>query len=427
MILPTANIFVLGLDETNLETLRELPGDFAFHSLLDMDHLMDHENLDLPALLREANEQLDAFAGTVDAIVGYWDFPVSSMVPLLCEQRDLRSGNLRGVVACEHKYWSRLEQQKAINDLPQFAIMDLDEHDELPAELTFPVWLKPVKSASSELAFLVENHDELVEAMNEMRAGIDKFGEPFEFVMSQIDLPPEVAEVGAMACLAEEAVEGRQVTVEGYELDGEIKIYGVVDSLLYPDSPSFLRYQYPSALPETVLRRMVHTSQTVIDQIRLTCSTFNIEYFWNPDDDTLRLLEINPRHSQSHARLFEEVDGVANHQIMIELALGREPSVFHGKGRSGAAAKWFLRRFVDAVVTRSPTQDEIERSEKAIGGVTVDLVAREGDRLSELAQQDSYSFELAQIFVGGDDERDLIDKYERCVQMLPYEFDDIKE
>ena len=49
---------------------------------------------------------------------------------------------------------------------------------------------------------------------------------------------------------------------------------------------------------------------------------FNVEYFWDAERDALTLLEINPRHSQSHAELFAWVDGVANHHHMIELRWG---------------------------------------------------------------------------------------------------------
>ena len=38
--------------------------------------------------------------------------------------------------------------------------------------------------------------------------------------------------------------------------------------------------------------------------------------------------------------------------------------------------------------------------------------------------QDSYSYELAHIFTGGDDEQDLRAKYDRCVAALGLAFDE---
>ncbi len=59
-------------------------------------------------------------------------------------------------------------------------------------------------------------------------------GEPFDFVLSQLQLPPEVSGVGGRACLAEEAATGAQVTVEGYSFQGDVHVYGIVDSITVP-------------------------------------------------------------------------------------------------------------------------------------------------------------------------------------------------
>jgi biotin carboxylase len=424
--LPEYNVLVLGLDDLNLDTLRDLPdaGDYWFHSLLSPEELLEAEHLDLRALLDKARRQIKDFDGEVHGIVGYWDFPVSSMVPILCAELDLPGARLEAVVKCEHKYWSRIEQQKVIDEHPRFGIVDIDGDAAVPPGLRCPLWLKPVKSASSELAFRAGDDREFTEAVEAIREGIDRIGQPFEFVLEQLDLPGEIAEVGGRACLAEEEVPGRQVTVEGYVFQGDVHVHGIVDSVTYPDSTSFLRFQYPSSVPSKVAERLEDLSRKVITQIGLDGSTFNIEYFWEPDSDALCLLEINPRHSQSHARLFENVDGVSNHQVMVQLGLGVEPTLPRDKGEYDIAAKWFLRRFSDGFVRRTPTAEEVEQIERDIPGVTVNIVAQEGERLSDLASQDSYSYELADIFVGGCDEDDLVAKYERCVEALRFDFDD---
>ncbi|MGY2079555.1 ATP-grasp domain-containing protein [Modestobacter sp. SYSU DS0657] len=421
-----ANVFVLGMDDLNAEILDDLPGDrYRFHGLLPKDELIGVEDIDLPALLDRAQTHLEAFDGPIDAIIGYWDFPVSSMVPILCRRFHVPGPSLEAVTKCEHKYWSRLEQRKAIEEVPEFALVDVDEPARLPADLRYPVWLKPVKSVSSEMAFRVVDDDQLSAALAEIREGIGKYAEPFEFVMDQLDqLPPDIAEVGARVCLAEEAAVGRQVTVEGYRAAGRSHVYGIVDSLHYPGTSSFRRYQYPSQLPDEVQRRMATLSERVIDQIGLEQMTFNIEYFWDPETDRIQLLEVNPRHSQSHALLFERVDGVSNHELLVELALGRQPTEPRGDGSYGIAGKCFLRAFDDGLVTRTPSPEDVARVEREVDGVTVEVVAEQGHRLSELSQQDSYSYELALLFIGAQDEAELDAKYDQCVRMLPFEFEE---
>jgi len=176
-------------------------------------------------------------------------------------------------------------------------------------------------------------------------------------------------------------------------------------------------------VPERVAERLVDVSKRVMEKIGLLWGTFNIEYFWDEDTDEINLLEINPRHSQSHAFLFEYVDGVPHHQIMVELGLGREPRFKHAEGEYEVAAKWHLRRFEDGRVRRCPSPEEVAQVERQIPGVKVSIVAEEGQRLSELPHQDSYSFELADIHIGARDEDELAAKYERCTQALRFEFD----
>ncbi|MPY81055.1 MAG: hypothetical protein GEV04_22015 [Actinophytocola sp.] len=54
----------------------------------------------------------------------------------------------------------------------------------------------------------------------------------------------------------------------------------------------------------------------------------------------------------------------------------------------------------------------------------VQLDIDEGVRLSEAAAQDSYSYELAHIFIGAHSEQELHEKYEQCLAGLPFEFDE---
>jgi hypothetical protein len=73
------------------------------------------------------------------------------------------------------------------------------------------------------------------------------------------------------------------------------------------------------------------------------------------------------------------------------------------------------------VVKRVPSSEEILAVQNEIDGVLVVLWVKEGDRLSHFADTDSYSFEYANIFIGGKDEKDLIDKYQRTMQKGPFD------
>jgi len=417
------NVVVLGLDQRNLDLLRRVPDAdrYEFHGLMTIEDMQQGDDIPVAELLVEAESRMAAFDGRIDAVVGFWDFPVSTIVPLLCRRFGLRGASLEAVLKCEHKYWSRLVQRETVDDLPPFALVDLAE-PRLPAEVGFPCWLKPVKSFSSKLAFEVTDEREFVTAVEELRAGIGRVGEPFEQLLAMAEVPPEIAEAGGQAALAERALSGDRAAVEGYVQNGRVVIYGVLDSLIYPEVSSFLRHQYPSQLPAEMRARLVDVSRRVIEGIGLDDATFSIEYFCDPATGAVNVLEINPRHSQAHAELFEQVDGFPNHHYMLKAALGEDPGP-KGQGPYGISARWYLRRFDDGVLLRGPAEDEIQAVERELGGVSVQRKVPDGARLSDLPGHDSYSYELAEIVVGADDEAQLRDKYDRCVAALRFDFE----
>jgi hypothetical protein len=285
-------VFVVGLDEANLHTLRAVPHaeELRFHRLLTIRELQ-HGEVGVPDLIDRARHVLDGFDGPIDAIVGYWDFPVSTLVALLAQEYGTRATSLESVVKCEHKYWSRLVQQEVVAEHPRFGRVDLDAADPQPPEgVRFPMWLKPALSYSSELAYGVRDMDEFRTAVEHVGQGIHRVGRPFEYILDQLDLPQEMAGVGGQVCIAEETLCGVQVAVEGYEHDGEITVYGVLDSINYADSTSFLRHQYPSALPDPVQRRLREVSSRVMRHIGWRQATFSIEFFYDPATDGISIL-----------------------------------------------------------------------------------------------------------------------------------------
>jgi hypothetical protein len=79
------NIFVVGLEDFNLSQLRQLrrASDYCFHALASYEEIKRPNHFPVHDVLQKAQQKLREFTGSVDAIVGYWDFPVSTMLPLL--------------------------------------------------------------------------------------------------------------------------------------------------------------------------------------------------------------------------------------------------------------------------------------------------------------------------------------------------------
>lgn len=419
------NVFVLGLNDFNRERLASIrrSDEFAFHPLLDVGDLKDAEEYRFQELLEEAQSTLSGFEGTVEGIVNFWDFPSSLLHPILCREFQVPGPPLEAVALCGHKYWSRLVQREVIPEyVPEFEAFDpFDEGSVKGLSLDYPFWIKPVQSYSSFLAFRIDNEQDLVRRTKEIREQIDRYAEPFAEVWDRLS-PPEGAEhVDARWCIAEAPLTGHQCTIEGYVLDGKAETYGVIDSFRFPNGVSFHRYQYPTSLPEPVVQRMSEASCRVMEHIGYEKAAFNIEWFWEKETDSLRLLEINNRISQSHADLFEKVDGRSNHEVAVELARGNPPRLKEDRGPFAMAAKVFIRRFEDGVVEQVPSDELRRRVEKEHPGTTIQVPVHAGMRLSEILDQDSYSYQLAIVYMGGENEQEILEKARVIEQRLEFQ------
>lgn len=180
------NIFLIGLNDANLQKLEGIRGaqNYRYHGVIEPAAVYDTEYFPIEDMLREAGDQLRAFEGRIDAIAGYMDFPVSTMLPILCADFKTRTTSLESLLKCEHKYWSRLVQQEAIADhIPRFAAFDPFDDDALAkiggAGLGFPFFVKPIKSSGSRLGFRIDSRQDFDDAILRLREDIGLISEPF--------------------------------------------------------------------------------------------------------------------------------------------------------------------------------------------------------------------------------------------------------
>ncbi len=424
------NVFVFGLNDFNLDMLRNIRGseNIAFHKLLDRSELVERMHYPVEEILEHARNRLRASGASVDGIVHYIDFPVSTIVPILAREFGLPSASLEAVLRCEHKYWARVEQAKVVPDyIPPFAAFDpFDDGalQQLERTVGYPFWIKPVKSFSSYLGFRVEGPRDFHAGVGRIREEIRRFREPFDYLLDMVERPREVAGIGGGHCIAEGIIDGHQCTLEGYGHQGRIEVYGAVDSIRHRNRSSFGRYQYPSSLPGHVLEEMTDVIRRFMQHVGYDNAPFNAEFFWDEERDRIWLLEVNTRISESHCDLFEKVDGVSSHEVAVDLALGREPGFPKGRGEYPIAAKFFLRTYGNARIQRVPSAEEIRGIERDVPGTTIQVQVNRGDELSELMDQDSYSFCLALVFIGGRDEQEIVNKFDAVCSALDFELGD---
>ena len=83
--------------------MRALAGaeQYRLHELFRHREVMAGPEFPIGALYAGALARLRNFSGSIDAIVGYWGFSVSSMLPLLRQGYGLPSPGFEAVLECD--------------------------------------------------------------------------------------------------------------------------------------------------------------------------------------------------------------------------------------------------------------------------------------------------------------------------------------
>lgn len=419
------HIFVLAMDDLQreeLETVRNAE-NYEFHNVLDIPTLVEADEIEFDKLLEQARAEIKAAGVSVDAIIAHWDFPSSVLAPILCKEFKVPSPSLESVLKCEHKYWSRLEQAKVIPEVvPRFCSFDpFAEDPRAEIDLEFPFWVKPVKSFSSQLGFLVKSEADFNHAIEKTREGIGRLGSAFDEALAHIELPEELKNAGGMTCLAEEIIEGTQIAPEGSVRHGRIDIHGIFDMNKDKTGTKLDRIEYPSSASEELQQKVIDTSKKIIEHIGFDNGCFNVEYMWDEEKQKLWLIEINTRMSQSHSEMFILVDGMSNHATAIEVALGEDTHLPKREGPYNIAAKFIIMRPEDGIVDRTPSGSELKELEQKFPGMHLKLELESGMRLSEMVNQDAYQFVLGEVYLGAESQEALLKRYDECLDAMQLE------
>lgn len=419
------HIFVLAMDELQkqeLMTIRDAE-NCRFYSVLDLPNLVEAEVIDFDDLLERARKDIRARDVPVDAIVAHWDFPSSVLAPILCKEFGVPSPSLESVLKCEHKYWSRLEQKKVAPEVvPGFCSFDpFDEKALDSITLAFPFWVKPVKAFSSQLGFLIENRQQFYDAQKEICENIGRIGDAFDQVLAKVDLPPEIKKAGGRSCLAEEIMTGSQIAPEGSVCEGEISFHGMFDMNKGDGGKKLDRLTYPSRAPAALAEKIEKVSRDLLRHIGFDNGCFNVEFMWDEAKQQLRLIEVNTRISQSHSEMFILVNGMSNHEIAVEVALGQHQGLPEQRGPYKVAGKFILTHPEDGLVRRIPDSGSIASLRERFPGTQVKLEVDTGMALNDVPNQDAYNFVLGELYLGADNFDDLLERYHACLEALQFE------
>ena len=348
------------------------------------------------------------FGPAADGIFGSSD-ATGHIASILADAAGLPGPGREAFMRCHDKLASREIQARAVPEAtPAFAAVDLDDPHVRPP-LPFPFFVKPIAAHLSQLAYHVHDEAEFAGVVAEARREID--------AITAHDRALEGREFRTL--IAEELLDGSLVTFEGWMQGGRVTPIGVTDAVMHPNGISFLRFEYPSRLPEGPQRAMADVAERLMPALGFGDSMFNIEFFVGADGIP-KIVEVNGRMASQFAPLVQAVHGMSSYEIQLDLCTGRTPDLPPARDDL-VAASFVLRTYADAVVRSVPDPTTVlERYPHA----HVEVLVGPGHRLSDY-DQDTASHRLAVVALAARDRASLLARFAEAVELLPFELEPV--
>lgn len=341
------------------------------------------------------------------------------LASLIARRLGLPHTPLDAVLAIQHKFYAREAFQRIAPECNlRFGLMrgGFERSDEVP--MAYPFYIKPVKAAFSVLARRVDSFDELYCHTRFgwfERAIIERLVRPFADVMRAHSSYTE--DPYSMVC--EEVARGRQVTANGFARQGKVTMLGTVDSVMYPGTDQFQRFQYPSSLPAEDLARVDALAIRLLEGMGFTHGMFNVEMRLDPASGALSIIEINPRAAGQFYDLFERVDGYSLFDVLLALDCGEEPDIRHRAGTQGHAASFVLRDLAGEGLARWPSAAEIEALQSRNRDIHVMFYPKRGaDLAREMKWLGSYRYGVFNL--GGATLEEMFERFHRLCREITF-------
>jgi hypothetical protein len=350
--------------------------------------------------------------GRIEAVVTSDEQFGPFLAALVGERLGLPHASLEAVLTIQHKWYARRAYERIAPEA-NVASGLIRRGFEAPADvpMPFPFYVKPAKAAFSVLARRVDSFEQLHRHTRFgwfERAIIDRLVAPFARVMRAHSALTE--DPFSMVC--EELIPGRQVTANGFVRDGRVTMLGTVDSVMYPGTDQFQRFQYPSALPPAVLERVDALAVRLVEGLGLAHGMFNVEMRIDPLTSAPRVIEINPRAAGQFYDLFRRVDGYCLFEALLDLACGREPRVARGRGEQRVAASFVLRDLAGDGLGRWPSRGDVRRLQQRHPAAHVMVYRKRGaDLAREMKWLGSYRYGVFNL--GGRTEEEMFAGFAR--------------
>jgi hypothetical protein len=379
----------------------------------DLFHFPSNARLMWFNVWRFVDAMVAKYEGKIDGVFSSNEQFGTLAAALIAQRLGLPGQKPETILATQHKYEARKSLALFAPELcPEFSVIPYTVTHEQANGLKFPLFVKPVKATFSVLARRCDSAEELIEHLTFKpweKHIIKRLIEPHNQALKRF---PQF-EVGARNLVVEAPLKGLQVNVDCLMQAGQVRVLGIVDEVMYPGTMSFMRFDYPSRLGSDVQIRIAQAATKVICGYELCDGLFNLEFFYDPDDDRLSLIEINPRLAAQLALFYRWVDGVDVYELGFDMVCKEKPSkqATRYEPIGGAATSFVWRSFDTTSCPRLPTAEDLAWLKLIYPEARLEIYAKQGGSLKrDLKWLQSHRWGLLNI--AGDDLAHTRLKYE---------------
>ena len=251
----------------------------------------------------------------VDAVVSTHDLG-DLIAAVLADEAGLPGPSPEAVFLCLHKLYGRRAERDPIR------CQALLLGEPLPP-LTYPAYLKAPWLKLGLLGFKLDSDDDARAAMDLARRELPAWTRQYyPLFAAAIDLAKYPLATTDMM-LVEEFVEGRQVTVEGWSLEGDIQIWAMTDTNTFAGSRVIDNFSTPSRVDGETAATLREKTIETIRAFGFDGGFFNIEFWLTADG--VRLTEVNGRSAACFGGIYELALGADIFAAVADVACGRPP------------------------------------------------------------------------------------------------------
>ncbi len=394
-----------------------------FHEGFDLFSFPNNANLLFFNIFRFVDKLVEKYRGVkIEGIISSHEQFGALCSALLAEKMGLPAMSAVAVMNAQHKALARqLLQRAAPNANVPYAVFPYTVKSANEIALPFPFYAKPVKAAYSVLARRVDDFAQLRKHLTFHpweKYIIKRLVRPFNDVVEQMG----VSDINGHWMIAEQLIDGFQVNVDGFIEDGEIKVLGIVDAVMYPGTDAFLRWEYPSRLPPEWQANIHRTTREIVHALQLDHGLFNVELRICTHSGECKMIEVNPRMAMQFSDMYEAVNGVNLHALAIRLATGLPSGLgqmMPTNGRYTCATSFVYRRFDGRAQPHFPDAPQMAALAAFDPDAQLITFKKKG---GELKRESKWlqSYRYACLNMAAESEAALTEKYHRASAILGF-------